>query len=376
MKRSNYVLLAAGALFALSTANLLRSRGRAVAASEPKVRSMSSTRIVAAGRVEAVSEEIRVSSEISGRLKSVRVEEGDRVQGGQVLAEIENDDYRARVAGGEAELAQREAELRRTVNGARGQERREAEASLQAAKAVLNNAKSEAERRRGLAERKVISRDEADRYERGFQVARAQYEQAAQHFALIDAEAREEDRAKAEAEVALARARLAESRAYLEKSYIRAPISGVILRKLRHNGESVSTQFDSPVITMADDSTLRVRLDVDESDVSKLNVGQQAYVTAEAYGTRKFRGHVIRVGRILGKKNVRTDEPSEHVDTKILETLVELDPGQPLPLGAAGGLVCGDWKRVELTQLRGETRERGGICAHIQSLTMRRHLIY
>jgi len=84
---------------------------------------------------------------------------------------------------------------------------------------------------------------------------------------------------------------------------------------------------------MADDSTLRVRLDVDESDVSKLKVGQQAYVTAEAYGTRKFRGHVIRVGRILGKKNVRTDEPSEHVDTKILETLVELDPAQPLPLG-------------------------------------------
>ncbi len=42
---------------------------------------------------------------------------------------------------------------------------------------------------------------------------------------------------------------------------------------------------------------------------------------------------MIRVGRILGKKNVRTDEPSEHVDTKILETLVELDPGQQLPLG-------------------------------------------
>jgi len=39
------------------------------------------------------------------------------------------------------------------------------------------------------------------------------------------------------------------------------------------------------------------------------------------------------VGRILGRKNVRTDEPSERVDTKILETLVELDPGQQLPLG-------------------------------------------
>jgi multidrug resistance efflux pump len=204
---------------------------------------------------------------------------------------------------------------------------------MKAAKAVLDNAKSEAERRRGLADRNVISRDEAERYERSYQVARAQYEQAAQHFALVDASAREEDRAKAEAEVASARARLAEARAYLEKSFIRAPINGVILRKLRHSGESVSTQFDSPVITMADDSTLRVRLDVDESDVSKLQVGQRAYVTADAYGTNKFWGHVIRVGRILGRKNVRTDEPSEHVDTKILETVVELQPGQRLPLG-------------------------------------------
>ena len=42
---------------------------------------------------------------------------------------------------------------------------------------------------------------------------------------------------------------------------------------------------------------------------------------------------MIRVGWILGKKNVRTDEPSERVDTKILETLMELDSGQKLPLG-------------------------------------------
>ena len=42
---------------------------------------------------------------------------------------------------------------------------------------------------------------------------------------------------------------------------------------------------------------------------------------------------MIRIGRILGRKNVRTDEPTEHVDTKILETLVELDRGQKLPLG-------------------------------------------
>lgn len=335
MKRSKYALLAAGIgiVVVLSTAGLLRSRGREASSPAIKAAATDAAWIAAPGRVEAVSEEVRVSSELSGRLKAVYVEEGDRVRQGQVLAEIQNADYRARVAQAEAALGQREAELRRTVNGARTQERREAEASMQAAEAVLNNARSEAQRRRALADRNVISRDEADRYERAYQVARAQYEQAAEHFAFVDAAAREEDRAHAEAAVAAAQAQVAEARAYLEKSYIRAPIHGVILRKLRHTGESVSTQFDSPVVTMADDSVLRVRLDVDESDVSKLKVGQRAYVTAEAYGAHHFWGRVIRVGRILGKKKIRTDEPTEHVDTKILETLVELDPGQSLPLG-------------------------------------------
>ena len=333
MKTSKIIFAAGLAVLIAASVVALRGRGTSVSASTPAPHANNTSLIAAPGRVEAVSEEIRVSSELSGRLKGVYVEEGDRVQRGQVLAEIQNADYQARVAQAEAEVTQREADLRRTINGARAQERREAEASERAALAVLENARKEADRRRALATRGVISRDEADRYERALQVSQAQYEQASQHFALVDAEAREEDRSRAEADLQSARAHLAEARSYLEKTYIRAPLGGVILRKLRHTGESVSTQFDSPVITMADDSTLRVRLDVDEADVSRLQVGQRAYVTAEAYGDRKFTGRVIRVGHILGKKNIRTDEPAEHVDTKILETLVELDPGQQLPLG-------------------------------------------
>jgi HlyD family secretion protein len=59
----------------------------------------------------------------------------------------------------------------------------------------------------------------------------------------------------------------------------------------------------------------------------------EAYVKAEAYGDRRFTGKVVRIGEALGRKNVRTDEPTERVDTKILETLIELDPGQTLPIG-------------------------------------------
>jgi len=334
MKRSNYVLFASACLFLLSSFQLLRSRSHSVKGAPAEPRTSSNEGLITApGRVEAVSEEIRVSSELSGRLESVPVEEGDPIHKGQVLAQLENKDYAARVLASEATLSERKAELLRTVNGARLQERRAAEANMQAAEAVLENARKEAERRRNLADRDMVSRDEAERYERVYRVARAEYDRASQEFSLVDADARDEDRRRAEAAVAAAEAQLAEARAYLEKTYVRSPIDGVILRKLRHTGESVSTQFDSPIVTVANDSVLRVRLDVDETDVARLRVGQPAFVTAEAYGSRKFTGRVIRVGRILGKKNVRTDEPSERVDTKILETLVELDPGQGLPLG-------------------------------------------
>jgi HlyD family secretion protein len=333
MKRSIYFLIPAVGLLTLVSVEFLRSREHSVNAAAIPTAISREGLIAAPGRVEAVSEEIRVSSELSGRLKSVSVEEGDRVHKGQVLAQIENDDYVARVAAAKAALAQREAELQRIINGARSQERLASQASLKAAEAILENSRREAERRRVLAEHQMISRDEAERYERAHQVAVAEYERAQQEFSLVDADAREEDRHKAEAAVASAGAQLAEARAYLEKTYIRSPLDAVILRKYRHAGESVSTQFDSPIVTLADDSVLRVRLDVDETDVARLRVGQSAFVTAEAYGAEKFTGQVIRVGRILGKKNVRTDEPSERVDTKILETLVQLDPGQALPLG-------------------------------------------
>jgi hypothetical protein len=96
---------------------------------------------------------------------------------------------------------------------------------------------------------------------------------------------------------------------------------------------SNSTSAPDPIFTVGDKSALRVRVDVDEADVSKLSLGQHAYVTADAFGDKRFPGHVVRIGEELGRKNVRTDEPSERVDMKILETLVQLDNSVDLPIG-------------------------------------------
>jgi multidrug resistance efflux pump len=156
-----------------------------------------------------------------------------------------------------------------------------------------------------------------------------------QQHALVDDHAREEDRSFAEADLKLAQGQLDEAEARYEKTFSRSPIDGTVLRKHHRSGESVSNSstVPDPILTIGDRKTLRVRVDVDETDVSKVQVGQRAYVTAEAYGAKKFWGHVVRLGQQLGPKNVRTDEPTERVDTKILETLVELDAGAQLPDG-------------------------------------------
>src|SRR5262249_27649215 len=214
----------------------------------------------------------------------------------------------AEIRSAEDDVQAKNATLRKVVNGARTQERSEALASANAARAVMENAMAEMERRQKLfAEAGVISQEELDRYVRAYNVAKEEYQQSRQRHSLIDDRAREEDIALAQADLQLARARLEDAKAKYDKTLIKSPIDGLVLRKHHRSGESVSNSstVPDPILTVGDKRVLRVRMDVDETDVDRIHVGQKAYVTADAFGDQKFWGHVVRVGNQLGPKNVR-----------------------------------------------------------------------
>ena len=333
MKKKSVLIAVVVGIILLITVTTVSVRLRA--ANQTKI-SMPSrpqeARIAGPGRVEPISEDIQIGSELSGKLKSVSVEEGDRVRKGQILALLENADYAAEVLSARADLRAKQAALRKVVNGARSQERSEALASVHAAQAVMDNARVEVERRQKLGQAGVISEEELDRYTRAYNVAREQYREAVERHSLVDDRAREEDVALAESDLGLAQARLAEAEARYQKTVIRSPIDGLVLRKHHRAGESVSNSstVPDPVLTIGDTHVLRVRMDVDEADVSRVHVGQRAFVTAEAFAEEKFWGRVVRIGNQLGPKNIRTDEPTEKVDKKILETLIELDDAPQL----------------------------------------------
>ena len=307
----------------------------ASAASAASDAPINKTVIAGPGLVEPNSEDVQVGSELAGKLKQVLAEEGDVVKKGQVLAILVNDDYAAQVESSRAQVHQAEAAYERILNGSRAQERGESAAAMRQAEAVEASASADWERRQKLFDAGVISKEELDHYHRDFNIAEEQFEASQQHFHLIDDRQRDEDIASAKALLENAHAQLDASQAVYAKTFMRAPFDGTILRKHHRTGESItnSSVTPDPVFTMGDIGGLRVRVDVDETDVGRVANGQRVYCTANAYGNQKFWGHVIRVAGQLGHKNVRTDEPNEKTDTKILETLVQLDPGVHLPVG-------------------------------------------
>lgn len=279
------LLFAAGA--ALSWTWQQQTAGAAPTVSADAPKSALPSFVAAAGRVEPRSEEVAIGSELDGRLRRVYVDEGQRVQRGQIVAELENSDYAARVEHAKAAVAQREAVLDRLRNGSRGEDRRRASAEVREAEAVLDHARLERDRRQTLLDRGAISRVEYDATDREHRVAAARLEAARERLAAIQDETRPEDLRRAEADLGSARAQVQEAEAMLAKTVIRSPVNGVVLRKKLKTGESVSTNGGA-IVTLGDTSALRIRVDVDENDVARLRTGQTAWVTAPAYGQQRF----------------------------------------------------------------------------------------
>ena len=128
----------------------------------------------------------------------------------------------------------------------------------------------------------------------------------------------------AQAKVDGARARRDQAQASLELKRIVAPIAGEVLELLFHEGEYVSPGSAEPTLRLGDTRTLRARIDVDERDIDELLDGGTAIITVDAMPGRRFQGTIVSVAHRMGRKNVRSDEPTERIDTKILEVVVDL----------------------------------------------------
>jgi len=284
------------------------------------------------GLVEPAAPERQLEPAVSGRVAAVHVDEGDQVEAGTVLVELESDVERAALAVAEADVVTAELELRRVGGQVRGQDvqalRREAEAAD--ARAALSEATRD--RLEATVQAGGVSPDQLDRARRPAEQDRSAADAATARLQSAEG-ARPLDVRAARARLAAAQARRDQARANVALRQVVAPLDGEILEVLVESGEYVQPGGVEPVVVMGDTSTLRARVDIDERDVAFLAAGARVRLTVDALPDRSFEGHIVEIGRRMGRKNVRTDEPTQRIDVKILEVVVDLGDVDELIVG-------------------------------------------
>jgi HlyD family secretion protein len=263
----NALILAGAAVIVVAGALWLVSRGAAptvqVATATVVGGAGGGTGVVANGYVVARTQ-ASVSAKLPGRLAFLGVSEGSRVREGEVIARLEGADYAAAVTQAEANLATARATLIET-QADRDQQQREAR---RAHDVRAQNPQ-------------LISQQDMD----------AADSRAAQAEARVNAQT---------ARVQAAEAGLRLAQANYENTVIRAPFTGTVLRKDAEVGEVVAPSVGGgltrgAVVTMADLATLEVEVDVNEAYIARIQGGQPARITIDAYPDTSFRGAVRQV---------------------------------------------------------------------------------
>lgn len=293
----------------------------------------SGTFVAGNGVVEPLERETKVSAHQAGRIGSIRVREGEFVEAGADLLELDNGVEKAAFDAAVGDVSAARAELNRTLHGLRKEDVEAIVADTASIKSRMAQSKVALERVEQLAKGGAATPDELDRAQRQAEIDRSSFEAAEARKKAAVAGSRSEDVVLAQAKVQAAEARREQAKAAYERTFVRAPISGRVLQLKFRAGEFFNPNGLEPLVVMGDTRKLRVRMDVDERDVGRVALGQPAFAQLTAFGTKRFGGRVVDVGRRMGRKNIRTDDPTERIDTKILEVVIELD--------AAEGLVPG-----------------------------------
>lgn len=220
--------------------------------------------VVATGRVATVSR-ADIGSELAGVVLERRVQEGDQVKPGDLLVVLKSDELAAQVR--QAEVALTELATSR---------RPQAAAELASAKAQLEQASREANRRRN-AEPGILSAEEIEQAVEAERVARNNFETARLKAAAL---------AQGQVEEASLREQLAVAQAQLEKTKIRATVAGTVLTRDVEPGDLV--QPGQTLFTIAINGNTEIRVPLDERNLSRLALQQKATVIADAYPEYTF----------------------------------------------------------------------------------------
>lgn len=269
-------------------------------------------RITASGTIEPIRT-VNLSPKTAGTVEELYVEQGDKVEAGQVIARMDSEQINAQIVQFEAGVAEARAQLDEALRGPTSTDIRQVEASVSQTRAQLEDARArlalaedEATRNQSLFDRGAISSSDLDRTVSDRRSAKASLDQASARVTeaeqrLVDAQNGSESETITQAEARLSRAQgqLQSAQAQLADTEIRTPFAGIITQRFASEGAFVTPTATASDVTSATStaivalaSGLEAIAEVPEADVSKIKVGQSVEIQADAFPEEVFEGQV------------------------------------------------------------------------------------
>ena len=229
-----------------------------------------------------------VSMKVPGRLQTITVDIGSVVHKGQVIAQLEQQDYKLRVQQAEAALAQARARLGLSPDGADDRVSAEETGTVRQARAQLDDAKLKRDRAAKLVQQGITPRAEYDTVDSDYKVAQSRYQDA-----LEEIRNRQGLLAQRRSELALAKQQLADTIVY-------APMEGVVQEKKTSVGEYLAA--GAPVVDLVRIDPLRLQVNVPEREAHNIKNGQSVRVTVEG-DPDSYLGYIKRLSPTITEQN-------------------------------------------------------------------------
>ncbi len=278
MSRRNVVIATSVALAgaALVAANLYLKRDRGLAVTTEVIRTRDLEAIVSASGKIQPKRLVNVSAETSGRVVNLAVNEGDRVKVGQFLLQIDPVLLRTRVDSGEASLKVAEASLDQMQQ------------STQTARVQLDLARQTLKRQQDLWKQQLTTREALEKAENDVETGQSTLQE------------REKSANAQASRIMQERASLESAKYDLSKQRIVSTIDGIVTRRNIQEGETavVGTMNNAGTVllTLADMSVIQAEVEVDETNIPSVQIGQTAKISIDAIPDKSFKGHVTEIG--------------------------------------------------------------------------------
>jgi HlyD family secretion protein len=290
---------------------------------------------------------IQVASKVLGKVAWIGVEKGDRVQEGQVIVRLEDDEYRAQLVQAKGNLTALQARLAEMLAGSRPEEIARARAEVEQGKADQANAQVTLDRTKRLVEQGVQSNQAYDDAKARYDAQAARVVSLERSFDLIKIGPRKEQIDSMRGQVDQARGSVSFYETQLANTVIRAPVTGTILERAVEKGEFVTTSFVGErgakgyVVSLADLRDLRVELDINQNDFAKLKPRHRGVISVDAFPDRRYEGAIDEISPEANRQKatvqvkVKVLKPDEYLRPEMNASVAFLGDEKSAAGGAA-----------------------------------------